>query len=124
MNKVTKRHWIELEGMEFYAHHGVTPEEREKGGNYKVNVYIGTYFENALQDDNLELTIDYGIVHAIVKDVMATSSQLIEHVAGRIVNSIRDQVDNVYALKVEVAKLNPPLDGVVQHAKVVVEEMT
>ena len=124
MSKVTKRHWIELEGMEFYAHHGVTVEEREKGGNYKVNVYIGTYFENAMDDDNLELTIDYGIIHSLVKDVMAESSQLIEHVAGRIVKAIRANIENVYALKVEVAKLAPPLDGVVQHAKVVVEEMT
>jgi len=122
MSKVTKRHWVALEGMEFYAHHGVTPEEQKIGGNYTVNVYVGTFFENAMVKDQLELTIDYAIIHEICKTVMAERAKLIEHVAGKIIEAIKNKFDQLYALKVEVAKLNPPLNGQVQLAKVVVEE--
>jgi len=122
MSNVTKRHWVALEGMEFYAHHGVTPEEQKVGGNYKVNVYVGTFFENAMLQDQLELTVDYAVIHEICKAVMAESSKLIEHVAGKIIEAIKNKFDTIYALKVEVAKLNPPLNGQVQLAKVVVEE--
>ena len=122
MDKVTKRHWIALEGMEFYAHHGITEEERKIGGEYEVHVFLGTFFENAMTQDNLELTIDYSKIHDIVKQVMSESSQLLEHVAGKILNGIKAEFDVIYALKVEVIKKNPPLSGMVQKAKVVVEE--
>ncbi len=122
MDKVTKRHWIALEGMEFYAHHGVTEEEQKVGGEYEVNVYIGTFFENAMMTDQLELTIDYANVHEVCKEVMKENSKLIEHVAGKILTRLKDQIKVLYALKVEVIKKRPPLNGVVQKAKVVVEE--
>jgi len=122
MSNVTKRHWVALEGMEFYAHHGVSPEEQKVGGNYTVNVYVGTFFENAMLQDQLELTIDYGVIHEVCKAVMAEPVKLIEHVAGKIIEGIKGKFDTIYALKVEVCKLHPPLNGQVQMAKVVVEE--
>lgn len=122
MGDITKRHWVALEGMEFYAYHGVTPEERKVGGHYSINVYVGTFFENAMIKDQLESTIDYGVIHEVCKQVMKEPVQLIEHVAGKIIESIKTKFEVIYALKVEVAKLSPPLNGQVNLAKVVVEE--
>jgi dihydroneopterin aldolase len=37
-----KKVWIGLEGMEFYAYHGVYEEERKIGGKYIVDVLVHT----------------------------------------------------------------------------------
>jgi len=121
-NNITKRHWVALEGMQFYAHHGVTKDEQKVGGEYEINVYIGTFFENAMLKDQLESTIDYGEIFEICKVIMQQPVKLIEHIAGKIIVAIKSKFDTIYALKVEVIKLNPPLNGQVQRAKVVVEE--
>jgi len=122
MSNTSKRHWVALEGMQFYAHHGVTVDEQKVGGEYEVNVYVGTFFENAMQQDQLELTVDYGEVFEICKAIMQQPSKLIENVAGKIIAGIKEKFQTIYALKVEVIKLNPPLNGQVKRAKVVVEE--
>lgn len=121
-NNTSKRNWVALEGMQFYAHHGVTKDEQKVGGEYEINVYVGTFFENAMLKDQLELTVDYGEIFEICKTVMQEPAKLIEHVAGKIITGIKDKFDTIYALKVEVIKMNPPLNGQVQRAKVVVEE--
>lgn len=121
-NNTTKRNWVALEGMQFYAHHGVTADEQKVGGEYEVNVYVGTFFENAMLQDQLELTVDYSEIFEICKAVMQQPSKLIENVAGKIILGIKEKFKTIYALKVEVIKLNPPLNGQVKQAKVVVEE--
>jgi len=121
-NNTTKRNWVALEGMQFYAHHGVTEEEQKVGSEYEVNVYVGTFFENAMLKDQLELTVDYSEIFEICKTIMQQPVKLIEHVAGKIISAIKIKFDTIYALKVEVIKLNPPVSGQVKRAKVVVEE--
>ena len=122
MQNSIKRNWIALEGMQFYAHHGVTEEERKVGGEYEVNIFLGTFFENAMMKDQLELTIDYEVVFESTKKIMAESSKLIEHVAGKILNDIKSKYNRLFAIKIEVIKKNPPLNGEVDKAKVVIEE--
>ena len=50
-----KKLWIGLEGMEFYAHHGVYDEEREKGGKYLVDVFVYTDATQAELNDGLRM---------------------------------------------------------------------
>jgi len=121
MNTI-KRHWVALEGMQFYAYHGVSAEERKVGGEYEVNIYLGTFFENAMKNDQLELTINYENIFEMVKEIMKTPVQLIEHVAGKILDGIKSNHSQLFAIKIEVIKKNPPLNGEVSRAKVVVEE--
>jgi dihydroneopterin aldolase len=42
---------------------------------------------------------------------MAIRSKLIEHAAGRILNSMREYMPNARAIKVLVTKFNPPVNG-------------
>lgn len=120
--KSIKRNWIALEGMNFYAFHGVSEEERKIGGEYIVNIYLGTFFDSAMASDKLELTINYEEVFEIIKTIMKDSVKLIEHLAGKILNAIKNDYNNLFAIKIEVIKKNPPLNGEVERAKVVVEE--
>ncbi|HRB19555.1 MAG TPA: dihydroneopterin aldolase [Chitinophagales bacterium] len=54
-----KKVWIGLEGMEFYAHHGVYAEERKIGGRYVVDVWVQTDASLAEKEDDLNGTINY-----------------------------------------------------------------
>lgn len=102
---------IELEQIEFHAFHGVYPEEKAHGGKFSVDVSFNYDASNAVESDALEDALDYSIVFDIVKNEMAIPSDLIEHVAGRIVRSIRTRFPSLSNLNVRLCKLNPPVGG-------------
>ena len=79
---------IELIGLEFFAYHGVYSEEQKTGNNFIVNLSVAGDFENAVGSDQLEGTIDYEKLYAVIADEMQTRSKLLEHLAGRILNRI------------------------------------
>lgn len=110
---------IAIEGMHFYAHHGYYREEQVIGGQYKVDVYMTTDFSEAAMKDKLDMTINYEVVYALVKEVMKKDSHLIEHVAHEVINKISEKKFDISHIRVRVAKLNPPLKGTV--TKVFVE---
>ncbi|RMF22468.1 MAG: dihydroneopterin aldolase [Bacteroidetes bacterium] len=102
---------IVLEGMRFYAYHGVHREERLIGGDYIVDVYITTKFSKAAVDDDLQHTINYQTVYQLCEGVMRHPSRLLENVVERIGLALKHQFKNISALQVRVRKLNPPLGG-------------
>jgi 7,8-dihydroneopterin aldolase/epimerase/oxygenase len=50
---------IAIEGMRFYAFHGLLKEEQIIGGNYIVDVYLDASIEKASENDDIKSTIDY-----------------------------------------------------------------
>ena len=109
-----------ISGIKCYAYHGCMDEEGIIGGNYIVDVTVKANIDPAIKNDTLEDTIDYVVIHRIVKEEMALRSKLIEHVAGRIVNAITKAYDTVQEVLVKVTKLNPPVNGQVETASVVI----
>ena len=114
---------IALEGMKFYAYHGVYEAEKLIGTDYVVDVYVQTIIALAAKTDQLEATVNYESVFQICKMEMQQPRQLIETVVAGIVKGIKNQFPNMMALKVRVKKLNPPLGGRVDAAWVEEEEM-
>ena len=53
---------------------------------------------------------------------MSITNKLIETVAYNIINDIKEKFSIVVKCKVEIKKINPPLDGDVDYVSVVVEE--
>ena len=53
---------------------------------------------------------------------MGNSAKLIETIAYRIITSIKTQFPKVEKCKVEIQKINPPIDGDVNYVAVIVEE--
>lgn len=106
--------------MRFHAFHGVMPEETIVGGEYEVSVEMNVDFSQAMETDNLDGTINYAIVYDLVAAEMRTPSKLIEHVAGRILRSVKHRFPQIEAIEVRVSKLNPPVTGDVDRATVVV----
>lgn len=111
---------IRLEGITLHAFHGVLPEERQQGNTYIVNVALRLPDPKAVETDRLEDTVDYGAIYQVVREQMAIPSQLLEHVAGRILRRLSEQWPD-YHWQVEVKKQHPPVGGEVDWASVRVE---
>ncbi|MCB0527761.1 MAG: dihydroneopterin aldolase [Lewinellaceae bacterium] len=107
---------ISLEGMRFYAHHGVYDGETKAGGEYVVDIVVNINTEKAVKDDKVDLTMNYESVYQICRLEMEKPRKLLETVAADIVKRMKFQFLNMQALRVRVTKLNPPLGGRVDSA--------
>ncbi len=109
---------LSIVGMKFFSHHGYYKEEKEKGGNYLVNVDINTNLDSAGQSDNLSDTINYEEVYSITKSIMEVPHHLIESLAYEIAHEIKEKFSQIEKLKVVVSKLNPPIEGEVDRTSI------
>ena len=108
---------ITLETMKFHAFHGVMEDERIIGSTFLTDIsYI--IDTNAVTTDNINDTINYSDVFDVVKEEMAKPSQLIEHVALRIINILKGKFPQMIELSIKISKLNPPVNGEVGKASV------
>ena len=101
--------YISLRNVRFRAFHGVLPQERRVGGDFLVTVRVGYPLERAMETDNVDDTLDYSALYALVEREMAEPSKLLEHVAGRIVKAITTSFPEVTSVDLELTKLNPPM---------------
>lgn len=106
---------IILEGMEFYAFHGVMDEERKIGGKYVVNLSVSVP-EDSGADDSISSTINYQSLYDIVDCVLRRKANLIEYLANEIIKAIYKQFTNVTNVKLHLYKYNPPISGKVERA--------
>ena len=101
--------YISLRNARFHAFHGVLPQERRVGGDFLVTVRVGYPLERAMETDNVDDTLDYSALYALVEREVAEPSNLLEHVAGRIVKAITTSFPEVTSVDLELTKLNPPM---------------
>lgn len=113
---------IELKEMRFYAYHGVMSQETKVGNNFVVNLVITAPLEQAVRSDELDDTINYAAVYAVVKEQMNIPSKLIEHVAGRILYALKESFPQLTAIELKLSKLNPPFGGDVHSASILLGE--
>ncbi len=110
---------IHLKDIKIYAFHGCLEEEEKIGSDYVVNLNVKTNLHQAAISDDLEDTLDYVMLHAIVKEQMAIRSKLLEHVAQRILDEIFEKANqDILEARVTVAKINPPIGGDVAEVSV------
>jgi dihydroneopterin aldolase len=115
-------HTISVNNIAVYAHHGCWDEEAIIGGEYSVDVEMITDFTEAADTDMLSGTIDYVVVKEIVYREMAIRSKLIEHVAQRIVHSLKKEIASIQRVIVRVTKYNAPMGGQVESVSVEIED--
>ena len=78
-------------------------------------------FSRALVTDELTDTLNYAEVCKIISDEMAIPSRLLEHVAGRIINSLRSHYPQITGGRLIVTKEKPPIPGDIRDVSVIVE---
>ena len=102
---------IEINNLKIQAFHGVLPQEHIVGNLYSVNLSITTDFSKAMSSANIVDTINYAEAAEIIKEEMLIPSQLLEHVAGRIVKHLQDRWGKqILGLDLKISKLSPPIN--------------
>ena len=113
---------IKLKNIRTYSYHGCLIEEGKIGSDYTVNLEVKTDLRKSSVSDNLRDTVDYVLLNKIVVEEMAIRSDLLEHVAHRIITRIFEEIPEVSRIIVAVSKLNPPIGGDVEAVTIEMEE--
>ena len=111
---------ITVEGMRVFGYHGHLPEEAVLGGHFIVSVWVTADTSEVEKTDDLNDTVDYVKIIAIVKEQMAIRADMIEVPAKRIVDAILP-LEKVQKVKVEVEKIQPPIDATFDKISVTTE---
>ena len=109
---------IKLKNIRTFSNHGCLVEESKIGSQYRVDLEIEADLTLSAQTDKLGDTVDYVHLNKIVVEEMAIRSELLEHVAQRIIDRILNELQLVEKITVEVAKINPPIGGDVQEVSI------
>lgn len=104
-----KNSCIFLNGLRFHAFHGVMPQERLTGNDYRVDLKIDFPLEKAVDSDDVNDTLNYAIVYTAVKEEMDVPTQLIERVAYRIADRLFRTFKAINEVEIKVEKCNPPM---------------
>ena len=102
---------LTITDIEVYAYHGVDPQERKIGNEFRVTVNLDFDATAAMRYDDLDTTVNYARITEIVQSVMSEPSRLIEHVAGRLAVAILEAFPQVRGGRVSVTKVHPPLSA-------------
>ena len=113
---------IKLKNIRTFSYHGCLVEESKIGSDYIVNLEIKTDLRKSSETDDLKDTVDYVLLNKIVVEEMAIRSQLLEHVAHRIITRIFAEIASVSRIIVAVSKINPPIGGDVEAVTIEMEE--
>ena len=101
--------FVFLRNVRFHAFHGVMAQERQVGGDFLLTLRVGYPLARAMESDNVADTLNYAMLFDLAKREMDVPSQLLEHVAGRIVKAITTAFPEVTSIDLELTKQNPPM---------------
>ena len=101
--------YVFLRKARFRSFHGVIPQERRVGADFQVDLRVGYPLARAMESDEVDDTLNYAALYALVEQQMQQPSRLLEHVAGRIVKAIEKTFPEVTSIDLELTKLNPPM---------------
>jgi 7,8-dihydroneopterin aldolase/epimerase/oxygenase len=113
---------IKLTNIRTFSYHGCLEEESKIGSEYRTDLEIKTDLRKAALSDSLRDTVDYVTLNRIIKEEMAIRSNLLEHVAHRIIVRIFNELPEVSRINLAVSKINPPIGGDVEAVTIQMEE--
>ena len=94
--------------LKLFGHHGLSAEERERGGFFSLDLELELEGEFG-QVDELEETVDYRRVIEGVEEINRKSFKLIETLAHAVAEVILKDFPRIERVRVRVKKLHPPL---------------
>lgn len=110
---------IHIENLEFYAHHGVFPEETKLGQKFIVSAVLYGNTRRAGREDNLELSVDYGAVSHFITEFMRTHTcKLIEAAAESLAEELLIRFPLLEGVELELKKPWAPIGLPVEYASV------
>lgn len=110
-----------LNNMKFYGYHGVGAFEKDNGGQFEVDLEMEFNMSRAIDSDNIEDTVDYTIVHKLIRRVIENRKyNLLEALAGNILQALFDEVE-IEKAKIYLRKKYVPVEGVFDSVEVEIE---
>src|SRR5687767_11250241 len=97
-----------VEGLEFYAYHGVPAEEKILGHRYTADIYVEVD-GSADESDKVSETVDYGeLSQRVIAFVGSTEGHTLERLAAKICEDILAEFKMVSEVHIKLAKPYPP----------------
>ncbi|MDO4510925.1 MAG: dihydroneopterin aldolase [Bacteroidales bacterium] len=112
---------ITLHRMKFFAHHGVGEQERVVGNHFEVSLKVYCPMDRAMTHDDLDGTVNYAELYAVVEAEMAKPSLLLENVAYRIIQRVKAEFATVTGGEITISKLTPPFKCDMEKVDVTIE---
>jgi dihydroneopterin aldolase len=110
---------IIVQGIEFYAYHGVPDAEQQIGHRYRVDLVADLDLREAGRTDDLRHTVSYGDLARLVIHI-GTSQQrrLLESLAEQMCAAILEQFPAIQRVELFIAKRLPPTGTITELAGV------
>jgi dihydroneopterin aldolase len=103
-----------IEGLEFYAYHGVPDAEQAIGHRYELDIELQVS-QNASETDNIADTVDYGVVAQFAMEVgQSNQFRTLERLADELCKRLLDQHERILSVSVTVKKPLPPAPVIVK----------
>ena len=103
--------YIEINNLRMHAFHGVLNLERSVGNDYRVDCTVAGNENRAAESDLVTDTINYADVVNVIQREMEQPSDLLEHVAARIMEHLHDQWPVIAHIDLRIEKKRPPIVG-------------
>ena len=113
---------IIVEDLSLIGFHGVFKEEKKLGNTFIFNLEVQAPWEESLENDSLDESIDYAKLVEIIIEENSLHSNLLENLANRIVRRIYTEFASVLKVKLRLAKKNPPIKAEIKSISVEIEQ--
>ncbi len=102
---------IKIDGLRFFAHHGVYRFETEQGQMFEVSAILETDTHPAGISDNLEDSVSYAEVAQLLHDEMTQNTyRLLEAAAENACRSVLLHFPKISAITLELCKPDAPIE--------------
>jgi dihydroneopterin aldolase len=102
---------ITLTGMRFHGKHGVHAEEALTGQWFEIDLDVCLRDMPVDTGDMLSSTLDYEGLYRMCQEVMDNRAQLLETLAARLHDRLRDTYPECGSVRIRVSKMHPPFPG-------------
>ncbi len=102
---------IILEGMSFFAYHGLKDSERRDGQNFEVDMEIWADLKRAGQSDDIQDTVDFEDIFSITEEIVSKKRfNLLEALAEALAVELLNN-HLIEEIVIRVKKTEPPIAG-------------
>jgi len=98
---------IRLTDLRCTAFHGIHPEERRAGQSFTADITLARPADGTIE--HIDQTIDYTRVYALFRQTMAEPEPLLETVAAKLADRIRQAFPDVTEINISIDKTSPPI---------------
>ncbi len=105
---------VALKDIKCYSFHGFYPEEQLTGNHFSIDVEVT--FTPSVYTEDLQKTVNYEIVNAIIFEEMKNTQKLLETVVKHIMDKLLASYPFLLSAIVGIKKMHPPMLGEVGHS--------